>query len=117
MQTFTYNSSVTLTVSQNDNALTSFLNPDSTLNKWVKVYDQHQSNMGTAATTTADLTPYLNDMLGSGDNTVFSAVASNFLGGGQITFTVSVDGSDVLSVSENLGAYTSKQWAISLQKG
>lgn len=116
MQTFTYSSNVTLTVTQNDNALTCFLNPDSPLNKWVKVYDQHQSNMGAAAKTTADLTPYLNSMLGSGESTAFSAVASNFIGGGQMTFTVTVDGNVALSVNTALPVYNSEQWAITIKR-
>lgn len=116
MDTIKFNSTVTLTVTANDNELSCQLNPDSPLNKTVDVYRQQQRNMGAAAQTVAELGPYLVDMLNSGESTVFAAVASNYSGGGSMNFQLKTDTGDTWPQGgiAALPTYTSKQWAVTI---
>lgn len=118
MNTINFNSTVTLTVTANDNELSCQLNPDSPLNKTVDVYRQQQRNMGAAAQTVAELGPYLVDMLNSGESTVFAAVASNYSGGGTINFQIKTDTGDVWpqGTLQPLPTYTSQQWAVAIRR-
>lgn len=116
MDTLTYNNKVTLTVNANDNELTCILNPDGPNAKTATVYHQYQNYMGQSATTVADLTPYLNDILSGGGSTVLSAIASNYSGGGTMSFTVTTDTGGSWSPASALGTYTSQQWAVNIKK-
>ncbi len=115
MQTIKFSNALKLEVTSADNQLTVFLDADVPGGALVyKAYDHYASGFAPSFTDTIDLTNAARQMLEKHGSLKLTAVGSNYAGGGQMTFNVT--GDSAFSVNENLPTYTSKQWAVTIEK-
>jgi hypothetical protein len=104
--------SVTIGVSQADNFISIYLNPDSTsLIGSVKVFESFANGMAGGPNATLPLSNYLAAMKKlnpSVTNIVLVVSAANYAGGGGIAYTISGSGITLPAVNLNLATYTSQ---------
>ncbi|WP_046758492.1 hypothetical protein [Kordia jejudonensis] len=114
METINYSKSIVLKVTTVDNELTVSLNQDVPGgSKFAEIYNRSVSGFATGVNDTIDFTK---TMAGLGDSAVLTAVASNFAGGGQVTFDVIADGKSAFKKDQNFKEYSSQQWAVAIEK-
>lgn len=116
MQAIKSGTNVNITFGPIDNYFVVYINPDnSSLAGWAKVIEFDTAGLGTPNPKgSVDLTDVLNAFKRQGASSVYlSAIGSNFVGGGQISFSINYQGGSV-PVSTNLPTWTSQQWAYQL---
>ncbi|HAA11262.1 MAG TPA: hypothetical protein DCE41_05990 [Cytophagales bacterium] len=114
-----YSSSVKITVSNADNSLTAILAPDTSGpgGRRTQVYGYEADGFAAGVGASLDITDSVNAARNTGSSATLVMIGSNFRGGGQFTFSVESDqAGQSQSISTNLAAFTSEQWAFDLEK-
>jgi hypothetical protein len=114
MKTINYSKSLKLKVTVVDNQLAISLNQDVPGgSKTAEVYKRSVSGFATGVYDTIDLTK---TMTGMGGSAILTAVASNFAGGGGVSFELIADDQTVYEQNQNLNEYSSQQWAVAIKR-
>jgi hypothetical protein len=95
-------------VSRADNVLVGYLCDSDVIRR--QIYGR-VTDYNPAFADTIDIGPSLRD---ASDSLVMTA--TNFTGGGQVVFTINVNGAEKARVSDDLVANSSKSWAFTLQR-
>lgn len=97
-----------------DNQITVYINGDSSIPGWAKVFEFDTGNLGSPNTNaTVDLDDVLNQFRNRTKSVFMSVIASNIVGGGSINFAIS-SSAGTEKVSVNLPTFTSQQWGYEL---